>query len=199
MLTDLYVPGDSLLHRTPPQYLIVALIVFCTVLFVFSTWPVLAAATALVVSAYWIAGLPPRHALAAVRPVLWILAFIFAIHLFTTSVDHAAFVVLRFMVMILAASVITLTTRSSEFVDGIRAMLKHAPAWVPAERISLAVALTIRFIPMVRTTLAEVRMAQKARGLERSVTATLVPLVVRTLRTADQVSEALEARSPDKL
>src|SRR5690606_40884912 len=45
-----------------------------------------------------------------------------------------------------------------------------APSWVPAERISLAVALTIRFIPTVRTTLAEVRMAQKARGLERSLT-----------------------------
>lgn len=199
MLTDLYVPGNSLLHRAPPQYLILALIVFCTVLFVFGSWPVLAGATALVAAAFWIAGLGPSHAYASLRPVLWILAFIFAVHVFTTSVEHAAFVVLRFVVMILAASVITLTTRSSEFVDGIRAMLKHAPSWVPAERISLAVALTIRFIPTVRTTLAEVRMAQKARGLERSLTATLVPLVVRTLRTADQVSEALEARSPEKL
>lgn len=199
MLAELYLPGNSPLHRMPPQYMVLGLAVFCTLLFLFSGWGVLAAATVLVLAAYVIAGLPLRHAVAALRPLFWVLAFIFIIHVLTTDITQAAFVVARFMVMILAASVVTLTTRTSEFVDGIRAMLKYAPSWVPADRIALAIALTIRFIPSVRMTLAEVRMAQKARGLERNLTATLVPLVVRTLKTADQVSEALEARSPGKL
>jgi len=199
MLAELYVPGNSPLHRTPPQYMIVGLVVFCSLLFLFSEWSVLAAATVLVLAAYLIAGLRLHHAVAALRPVLWVLAFIFTIHVLTTGIAQAAFVIARFMAMILAASVVTLTTRTSEFVDGMRAMLKYAPSWVPADRIALAIALTIRFIPSVRMTLAEVRMAQKARGLERNLTATLVPLVVRTLKAADQVSEALEARSPGKL
>lgn len=199
MLAELYASGDSPLHRTPPQYMLLGLAVFCTVLFLFNMWSVLAVAAVLVLAAYVIAGLRLHHAVAALRPVLWVLAFIFAIHVLTTDITQAAFVVARFILMILAASVVTLTTRTSEFVDGIRAMLKYAPSWIPTDRIALAIALTIRFIPSVRMTLAEVRMAQKARGLERNLTATFVPLVVRTLKTADQVSEALEARSPGKL
>ncbi len=199
MLAELYVPGNSPLHRTPPQYMVLGLAVFCTLLFLYSGWGVLASAAGLVLIAFLIAGLRLRHAVAALRPLVWVLAFIFTVHVLTTDIIQAAFVIARFMVMILAASVVTLTTRTSEFVDGIRALLKYAPSWVPTDRIALAIALTIRFIPSVRQTLAEVRMAQKARGLERSLTATLVPLVVQTLKTADQVSEALEARSPEPL
>jgi biotin transport system permease protein len=41
---------------------------------------------------------------------------------------------------------------------------------------------------------AEVRDAQRARGLESSPRALVVPLLVRTLRRADEIGEALVAR-----
>lgn len=197
MLTELYVPGTSPLHRTPPQYMVLALVVFCTALFLLDGWLPLAIAAALVLVAYLVADLRLRHAVAALRPVFWVLVIIFAVHVVMNDVGHAALVVARFILMILAASVVTLTTRTSEFVEGIRALLKYAPSWIPKDRIALAIALTIRFIPSIRKTLAQVRMAQKARGLERSLTATLVPLVVNTLKSADQIAAALEARTPE--
>lgn len=197
MLAELYVPGTSPLHRTPPQYMVLGLAVFCTALFLFDGWVMLAIAAALVLLAYLFAGLRPRHAIASLRPVAWVLAIIFVAHVLMNDATHAAFVVARFILMILAASVVTLTTRTSEFVEGIRSLLKYAPSWVPKDRIALAITLTIRFIPAVRKTLAQVRMAQRARGLERSLTATLVPLVVNTLKSADQIAAALEARTPD--
>ena len=199
MLSELYVPGDSFLHRMPPQYMLLALAAFCTLLFLFCDWGVLAAAGLLVLVVYRVAGLRLHHAVTSVRPAFWVLAFIFAAHVLTTDISQAAIVVVRFVLMILAASVVTLTTRTSEFVGGIEAMLNYAPACVPTKRIALAITLTIRFIPSVRVIFTEVRMAQKTRGLDRNLTATLVPLVVRTLRMADQVSEALEARSAGKL
>lgn len=197
MLAELYVPGTSPLHRTPPQYMVLGLAAFCTALFLLDGWTTLAIAGALVLLAYLVAGLRLRHAIASLQPVAWVLGIIFIVHVLMNDVEHAAFVVARFVLMILAASVVTLTTRTSEFVEGIRALLKYAPSWVPTDRIALAIALTIRFIPSVRKTLAQVRMAQKARGLERSLTATLVPLVVNTLKSADQIAAALEARTPD--
>lgn len=71
----------------------------------------------------------------------------------------------------------------------------HAPFWVPKEQIALAISLCLRFIPLVRAVLAEVGEAQRARGPDRNLKAILVPLVVRVLKTADDVSQAIHARS----
>ncbi len=197
MMIDLYVFGDSLLHRTRPVVKIVALVIVCTSLFTVEGWPSISIAGILVISGFALAGLKPRHALASLRPAGWILIAIFAVQIFIADILFASFVVARFIVLILAAALVTLTTKTSEFVDGIRSALMYAPEWVPKDQIALAVSLCLRFIPLVRSVLDEVRQAQRARGLERNLTALLVPLVVRTLKTADQVSEAIYSRSFD--
>lgn len=196
MIVDLYVFGNSLLHRLSPGYKILALVFFCTLLFVLPGWLPLAVGVVLVAIGYWLARIGFSHACRAIRPAAWILAIIFIAQIILAGFELAAFVVVRFGVLILAASLITMTTKTSEFVDGIQAGLKHAPSWVPTDHIALAISLTFRFIPLVRATLDEVRMAQKARGLDRSVKALLVPLVVRTLKTGDEIAEAIQARSP---
>lgn len=197
MLTDLYVPGESPLHRARPAAKILALFVICTALFVFEGWPSLIIGAILVTAGFVTAGLSARHALASLKPALWVLAAIFAVQLYLEDLALAGFVVGRFAVLILAASLVTLTTTASEFVDGIHASLKYAPGWVPKARIALAISLCFRFIPLIRTVLGEVRQAQRARGLDRNPFALLVPLIVRTLKTADEVSEAIYARSFD--
>jgi biotin transport system permease protein len=58
-------------------------------------------------------------------------------------------------------------------------------------------ALTIRAVPVLTATFEQARDARRARGLERSARALLVPLVVRTVRHADQLGEALVARGVD--
>ncbi len=197
MLSDLYIPGDSPVHRARPLVKILALVVFCTGVFLVDHWAGIALAALLVAAGFALAGLHPRHGFAALRPALWILAAIFAVQLWLTGPALAAFVILRFALLILAASLVTLTTTAGEFVAGIEAGLKPAPDWVPKARIALAISLSLRFIPLVRSVLDEVREAQRARGLERNLTALLVPLVVRTLKQADETAEAIQARSFD--
>lgn len=197
MLTDLYVPGESPLHRARPAAKILALFVICTALFVFEGWPSLIIGAVLVAAGFLTARLSLHHLLISLKPVVWILAAIFAVQLYLEDLALAGFVVGRFAVLILAASLVTLTTTASEFVDGIHASLKHAPNWVPKARIALAISLCLRFIPLIKTVLGEVRQAQRARGLDRNPLALLVPLIVRTLKTADEVSEAIYARSFD--
>lgn len=197
MLTDLYVFGDSPLHRTRPVVKIAALVVFCTTLFIIEGWGSVLVAGALVMTGFAVAGLRPRHAFVSVRPALWILAAIFVVQVYLTDLVFAGFVVARFVVLILAAALVTLTTKTSEFVDGIMSALTYAPAWVPKEQIALAISLCLRFIPLIRAVLEDVRQAQGARGLDRNLTALLVPLVVRTLKTADEVSQAVYSRSFD--
>ena len=63
--------------------------------------------------------------------------------------------------------------------------------------VSLLLALTLRSIPVVATLAVQVQEARKARGAERSVRAFAVPLVIRTIRYADRLGEALLARGVD--
>lgn len=197
MLTDLHVPGDSPLHRVRPLAKILGLMGLCTGVFLVDAGWLVGALGAVVLAGYALAGLAARHAWAALRPALWVLAAIFAAQVWIAGPADAGFVVGRFGVLILAAALVTLTTRSSELVDGILAALHFAPRWVPKRRIALAISLCLRFIPLVRSVLAEIRQAQQARGLDRNLSAVLVPLVVRTLKTADEVAEAIYARSFD--
>lgn len=197
MITGLYVAGDTIVHRAHPGLKLLLLLVISTAVFIVDTWLALGIATALVALGYALAGLNPRHAWRALRPVLVIFAILFLAQLYLADVRLATYVVLRFAVLILAATLVTMTTRVSELVDGLMAGLAYAPNWVPREKIALAVAMTIRFIPRLRGQFSEIRDAQRARGLDRSIVALLVPLIVRTLKDADDIARAIEARSVD--
>lgn len=197
MISDSYLPGSSPVHRAPPALKIVGLAVYCSVVFVFERWEWLAVASALLLLGYWAAGFGWRQILQGIRPAIPILAAIFIFQWLIIELSLAVFILVRFVCLILAAHLVTATTRSSEFVDGIMRLLRSAPRWVPAAQIALAISLALRFIPMIRTLFDEVRMAQRARGLDKSLLALLVPLIVRTLKSGDQISEAIRARSPD--
>ncbi|WP_460272245.1 energy-coupling factor transporter transmembrane component T family protein [Celeribacter sp. ULVN23_4] len=197
MLSDLYIPGDSLLHRARPAWKLAFLFLYCTTVFVIAQPLMLTAGLVLVAFAYGLAGLSARDAFTAIRPALFVLAIIFAAQLWLEDLAFAIYVTLRLVALLMAAALVTYTTRASEFTEGILALLSRAPAWVPKDKIALAMSLVWRFIPMIRAQFDEVREAQRARGLERNMLALVVPLVVRTLKTADEVAEAITARSLD--
>jgi biotin transport system permease protein len=66
---------------------------------------------------------------------------------------------------------------------------------VDPTRVGLAFGLAVRFVPVLASVAADIREAQAARGLDRSVFALAVPLTLRTLRMADEIAEAIDARS----
>ena len=66
----------------------------------------------------------------------------------------------------------------------------------PAQ-IALALSMAIRFIPELKRVYLEVREAQHARGLGNNPLAVSVPLVIRSLKIADETAEALDARGYD--
>ncbi|MBL4662081.1 MAG: energy-coupling factor transporter transmembrane protein EcfT [Flavobacteriaceae bacterium] len=207
MLTSLYVDKNSFIHKLSPSLKILFLLFFCTFLFVFEHWALLIPTAILVVFLYSIARIEPLIIWESIKPILWVLGVILVAQYFLSGINLALFVVLRLLVILLIASLVTLTTKISDLIEGIEAGLRHLPKQVLTSQISLAISLCIRFIPQVRNTLEEVRNAQKARGLGRDWKALAVPTVVRTLKSADEISEAIIARSmgqfnkptPDKL
>jgi biotin transport system permease protein len=93
---------------------------------------------------------------------------------------------------------VTLTTRTTDLVDTVvRAVRPLRRVGVEPERVGLLLALAIRSVPVVAAIAGEVRDAQRARGLSTDPRAYAVPLIIRSLRHADALGEALVARGVD--
>lgn len=193
-----YIAGHSLIHRTPPGLKILLLAVLGTLLFVFPGIVFSALTLAVTVLLYPLAGIAFRVMVRQIMPLLPVLVLLFLVQLFMLNWQSGVQVVLRLCALMLMASLITLTTRSSDMIDALEKRL----SWLyfiginPA-KISLALSLALRFIPVLAAITVEVREAQKARGLNNSVLAVAIPVIVRTLKMADSIAAALEARAYD--
>lgn len=198
MTLGLYVPRESPLHRLRPAPKLVAVLVAGVVVFWVRDWRVLLALLALTLSLYGLARLGWRASWVQLRPSLGVLLFLFVVQSLLADVESGAVTVLRFGVLLLLSSLVTLTTRVSDLLAALeRAMQPLARVGVNPAKVSLAVSLTLRFIPVVVQTVGDVRDAQRARGIEKNMVALTVPVIVRTLKMADDVADAIDARSFD--
>lgn len=196
MLTALYVARQSPIHRMRTGVKLLALPVLGTLLFATSSLPVLVAALLLVIALYAVARIPGRILLGQVRAVAVVLALFFLVQLWLTDWVVAAVTALRFLALILLASLVTLTTRSSDMIEALeRGLARLTWLGIDPAKVSLAIALVLRFVPVIQAVFADVREAQAARGRERSLFALAVPVIVRTLKMADEIAEAIDARS----
>ena len=195
MLTDLYVAADSPVHRCKPGYKLLLLFALCTAILVLdSLWALLLGLSVVSVVAR-VAQIPAVALAKAVRPALWLLGIIFLVQVWLADWLSALYIVLRYLLLIFAASLLTLTTRYSELLKGLESLLSFLPNRALGWQLGLAVALCLRFIPLIQQIFEEVRDAQKARGLERNWMALIVPTLVRTLKAADEIALAIRARN----
>jgi biotin transport system permease protein len=125
---------------------------------------------------------------------IWLVA-LFGFHLLVTGPLVGAVAVLRLLTLVIAAAVVTATTRVTALVAVIEWLTSPLRVFgVRPARIGLVIAMTLRFIPLVADRAARIREAQAARGADRVRLAMVVPLLVQVLRMATTVGEALDAR-----
>jgi biotin transport system permease protein len=194
----LYVPGSSPVHRSPAGLKLLALVAAGVVsVLLDDPWQV-AAALLVVTAGYLAAGLSPRVMARQLRPLLWIGAATAVFHVAVNGWQRAAMVVGVLATLVLAAALVTLTTRTTDLVDAVVAASRPLRrVGVDPDRVGLMIALGVRCVPVVVGLAHDVRDAQRARGLTASPRAFAVPLVVRSLRHADALGEALSARGLD--
>jgi biotin transport system permease protein len=191
----LYVPGDSALHRARAGHkLLVMLVAGAGSVFLDEVWQVAVALTVVLVG-YLVAGLPVRTALAQLRPLVWVAGLAAVVHVVVNGWERAVVVIGVLAALVLLAALVTLTTRTTAMVDALVAACRPLRVvGVDPERVGLVLALGVRSVPVVVGLAEEVREAQQARGLSASPRAFAVPLIVRSLRHADALGEALVAR-----
>jgi biotin transport system permease protein len=194
----LYRPGTSPLHRAPPGLKLLLLAAGALVLVALRSPVAVGVACLVVLVGYLLAALGPREPVHQVWPLRSVVLLLVPFQWWTAGWRAAAVVVGTMVALVAAAGLVTLTTRMTALLDLLERLLQPLQRFgLQPERVSLLLALTIRAVPVLVATLSDVRDARRARGLERSPKALLVPVVLRTMRHADRLGEALVARGVD--
>lgn len=194
-MIQLYRPGTSALHRLPASAKLAA---FAVVVLAISLYPhdLWSAVVVLLVvcGLYAVAGMP----LTVLGREMWRLRWLVvvlgaALWIFVSPV--AAWVsVVRVVALILLAALLTLTTRMGDLLAVLHRVLRPLRrVGVDPDAVGLTISLALTMIPVVAGFSERVREAQRARGVRLGVRSA-VPLLVRTLRHADDVGDALAAR-----
>ena len=196
MLTGLDIEGDTPLHRAPARAKLVGLFVAAVGLFAVSSPWLLAAAAIVAAGLYASTGIAAPEATRRVRFVLFTVLLVAAANYVFHSAADALAVLFRLSALVLLAAAVTATTTISAFMDEIALLLRPLERFglVRAADVSLAVGLVLRFAPEILARYAEIREAHRARGLPVRPLGVLVPLVILTLRDADTIAMAIDAR-----
>ncbi len=118
---------------------------------------------------------------------------------------NAGFIVLRITLVVLGASLLTLTTSPVEIADGIEGLLYPLKfIKFPVHEFALIMSIALRFIPTLLDETDRIIKAQKARGADfesgnifkraKALIPVLVPLLISSFRRADELADAMDAR-----
>ncbi len=126
-------------------------------------------------------------------------------NVYQAGLERAAYIFLRILLMIFLTSLLTLSTMTTDINNAISWLLTPLKIFkIPVEVFSMLISLTLRFIPTLILEANKIMAAQASRGLDfneaklskkvKQIIALLIPLFVISFKTADELSNAMEAR-----
>lgn len=190
-----YITRRSPLHRLRPGAKLLGLFLFGALTVAFRSVPVGIVALVIGVALALLSGMRAKDLLRVGRRFAIVGVLLFAFQAWQRGWEHGFAVVATLFALLLAASALTASTAADELIDTIVWLLGPLRRFgVRPEQVALAFSLTIRSIPIVLAQARETRDAAKARGLERSPRAYLIPFVLRVVAHAQLTGEALRAR-----
>lgn len=217
-----YVPADSPIHRLDPRTkLVCGLAVMISVFFI-RTPPQLTFGWAVALALVFASRLPAGKVLESIRPIVAVLLVLSVFNLLLVSTGDVLCALgplrvttdglwsavnysLRLVVAVMAATLILLTTTPTRLTDAFDALLAPlARVGLPGHEIAMVFSLMLRFIPTIADEASAILDAQTARGgalaegspirRVRSVVPVVVALLASSLRHANGLSRALDAR-----
>ena len=196
MIGSLYLPGNTWLHRVRAGLKLAVLAIGSTALmWVHSPSLLLVACAVVCLSVRW-AGVSLQQVWQQLRPLVWLLFVLGGLSVWSQGLWQALEMILRLLTLVLAALVVSMTTPLTQMMQVVAWLLKpfQRLGWVDADKVALGFGLTMRLIPELGVQWQEIREAQLARGLTPSPLTMGVPMLLRTLRRADEIAEAIDAR-----
>jgi biotin transport system permease protein len=191
----LYRPGTTPVHRAPLWLRLGGLASLGVALVVLrGPWSALAVLVATVGLAA-VARLPLRATLRGLAPVLVTATLVGTYQTWQRGWAVGVEVAADLVALVLAATVVTATTRADVLLDAaVRVLRPLRRVGVDPDAVALAISLMLRTMPALADLATETRDAARARGLDRNPRALLIPLAIRTVGRAGATGDALAAR-----
>ena len=194
-MISLYLAQQSWLHRRSAGLKLGTLALISIGLYFVTSVAGMLLALLVVLGLYASLGRPALRQLLLLKPLFLLFAIMFLVQWWTVGWVAGLVLVLRMASLVLLANLVTLTTRMDAMMTAVTPLLLPL-RWVGADpkRIAFAVALLIRFVPVLMATIHDLKEAWKARGGGRQVWRLAIPLTIQAIRMSDHVAEALAAR-----
>lgn len=190
-----HVPGSSALHRVPPGVKLLALLVAGAVLVLVRGPESSVVALGLALAAAVVGRLPVRRTARGLVPLLVTAGLVGGYQWWARGWQVGVEVALDLVAVVLAASVVTATTRADAMLAVVARLagpLRHVG--LRPDVVALAMGMMLRAVPVLVGSSLEARDAARARGLDRDPRALLVPAAVRMVGHGYRTGEALAAR-----
>jgi biotin transport system permease protein len=192
---SIYLQADSWLHRTPAGLKLVVVAIASLLLFQLRSPWIFLACLAGVIACYASLGRKGLAQLKLLRGLTVFLGIILLFHWITGTFWEGVAVVLRLVVLVLAANLVSVTTRLDDMLAAVTPLFKPLEWFgLSARKPALGVALVLRFAPYMMQVFFRLREAYQARTGARNSWKLLPPLAIQCLRMSDNVADALQAR-----
>lgn len=217
-----YYPGDSPVHRLDPRTKLLGMIAYIVVIFLIKEIWIFSAAVLFLGLVICLAKIPLSYVLRSLKPLRFILVFMFLINIFviqsgqelwsfwiftitTGGIRQAVYITLRLGLLVVGTSLMTLTTTPISLTDGLESLLSPLKRLhFPAHELAMMMTIALRFIPTLLEEADKIMKAQLARGADfesgslmkraKAMVPILVPLFISAFRRADELSMAMESR-----
>ncbi len=216
-----YFPGDTVIHKLDPRIKILISIIYLVSLFFIDSFFPYIFVLAFIMLTVKLSKVPFKFILKGLKPLRFIMIITFVINVFMTKgtvifelgpltvteegLSTAVFMILRLAFLVTGTSILTLTTSPISLTDGIESLLSpFKKIGLPAHELAMMMTIALRFIPTLLEETDKIIKAQKARGADfesgnilkraQNLVPLLVPLFINSLRRADDLATAMEAR-----
>lgn len=217
-----FLPGNTYVHKMDPRAKLLFVFGFIVVVFLANntiTYGILIGITLFVML---LARIKPSFLINGLKPVVFLLIFTFLLHLFFTregdllwewgilkiyegGLRQGIYIAIRFAVLVIMTSFLTLTTSPIAITDAIEILLNpFKKIKVPVHELALMMSISLRFIPTLMDETDKIMKAQMARGSDlstgpikdriKAVVPLLVPLFVSAFKRAEDLATAMEVR-----
>ncbi len=225
MLRDItvgqYYPSNSVIHQLDPRLKILGTFLYILMLFICGDLISYAISATFLAILIFLAKIPLRYIFRGLRAIFFVLLLSVGLNLFFTEgrvifrfyflkityegLMKTLILGIRLVFIIIASSLLTLTTTPTNLTDGLERSLHFLHyIKVPVHDIAMMMSIALRFIPILMEETNKIMKAQTARGADfetggivrrvRAMIPILVPLFISAFRRANDLAVAMDAR-----
>ena len=194
-MLSLQLSNQTWAHRLPAQFKLLALCAVSIAVLPVDDVGIMLGVLAVVLMLYATLGMEAVRQLSLVKPLMPILVILFAIHLSATDWQTGLVAVSRLLAMVLLANAVTMTTTMSDMMDAVMPLFQPLRIFdIQPTKVALAVALVIRFIPVLFAEWSARERSWQARGGGRQTWRLFPAFSLGVLRLSSNVGNALDTR-----